>query len=238
MTIWAAETWPDVAQDWYGAFDRHFWHQTRWISGFREYPSSVEHDDLIFDVDAGPVVYGIGTTASAFGIGTARKMGRFDHAHALSAQAFATMVPMIDGSLLVPRALSNFTDAPFTGEAIMLFNFTRRPIPGLQIVAESGQTPGSVYAIFATLSLTAALLLALIARRVRRQLRLRYSPIRSPAAQLALWIALVLIGFVLLYSSQIFACALVVFLAQFLPIYRRSETSSEARDRTLSLRRD
>jgi len=148
------------------------------------------------------------------------------------------MLPMIDGSLLVPRTLSNLTDAPFTGEAIILFNFTRRPKPGVQIITKNGQTPGTVYVIFATLGLTAALLFALITRRVRMRLRRRYSPIRFPTAQLVLWLVIVLIGLILLYSSQIFAFALVVILTQFLPIYWRPETSSETGDRTSSERRD
>ena len=79
-------------------------------------------------MDAGPVVGGYGVAACAFGVGAARAMGRFDHAYALAAQAIVFSWPLPSGTLLVPRVLSNLSDAPYLGEAATLFALTRMPV--------------------------------------------------------------------------------------------------------------
>ena len=127
MLIWAAEIWPEVARDWYTSFERYFWQESMWISGVREFSRNAGVAEWMIDVDAGPVIGGYGTAASAFGIGAARSMNRFDHAYALSAEALASSWPLPDGSLLIPRLVSNATDAPYVGEAALLFSFTRMP---------------------------------------------------------------------------------------------------------------
>jgi len=125
MLIWAAELWPELANDWYDKYATQFWQKGTWLSGFREFAKGSKYPEWGIDVDAGPIVGGYGTAANAFGLAAARTHGHFDHAHILSALALVSSWPLLDGTLLVPRLLSNLSDAPYVGEAAMLFSFTR-----------------------------------------------------------------------------------------------------------------
>ena len=71
-----------------------FWKDTGWIAGFTEMPRESQAEFM--DVDSGPVLFGIGSVASAFGIGAAKTAGRIDHAAPLT---------MRGGCLLVADAL-------------------------------------------------------------------------------------------------------------------------------------
>jgi len=53
------------------------------------------------DVDAGPVIDGYGISASAFGIGAARKNGRFDRAFPLTAEMVAIIGELPNGEAKV-----------------------------------------------------------------------------------------------------------------------------------------
>jgi len=53
-----------------------------------------------------------GVAASAFGVGAARKNGRFDRAFPLAAEMLATVGELPNGVLAIPRLLSNLSDAP------------------------------------------------------------------------------------------------------------------------------
>jgi len=216
MLIWAPELWPEVARDWYAKYERQFWQQGRWLAGFREYPKDIDVGWLTFnDVDAGPVVGGYGAAACAFGVGAARAMGRFDHAYPLAAQAIVGSWPLPDGTLLGPRVLSNLSDAPYLGEAAVLFALTRRAIEPKVTTRRTG-LPGIVYAgILLGLCLGAYEVLATL-RRVGRWYRRKaglFAPL--PAVQIALWWALMLsapliwlllsppIGLILLLAAQL-----------------------------------
>src|SRR6185436_20682387 len=94
--------------------------------------------------DAGPVMDGYGTAASAFGIGTARTYNRFDQAYPLSAEALAASWPLPDGTRLGPRMFSNLSDAPYVGETALLFSLTRQAITGDSSPSD-GYIPASVY---------------------------------------------------------------------------------------------
>ena len=108
MLIWAPELWPQTARDWYEKYEDQFWQQDRLFAGFREFSKGVDLGKLIFaDVDAGPIINGYGAAACAFGIGAARSMGRFDHAYPLAAEAIVGSWPLPNGTLVVPRMLSN-----------------------------------------------------------------------------------------------------------------------------------
>ena len=87
MLIWAPELWPETAQQWYAQYEKHFWQEGWLLAGFREFPRKHPIPNWrLFDVDAGPVLAGYGTAASAFGIGAARANGDFEHAYPLSAR--------------------------------------------------------------------------------------------------------------------------------------------------------
>src|SRR5207244_5695810 len=87
------------AKQWYDLYDRFFWQQRITAAGYREYPKGVPHSDWTIDVDAGPVIAGHGVAASAFGVGAARKNGRFDRAYPLAAEMLATVWELPNGVL-------------------------------------------------------------------------------------------------------------------------------------------
>ncbi len=147
MLIWSPELWPQTANQWYINYDKYYWQQGRGAVGVREFPrdSSLPYAEwFLLDVDAGPVMAGYGTAASAFGIGAARVNGRLDQAYPLSAEALVASWPLPDGTLLIPRLLSNISDAPYVGETILLFTLTRTPIADRVVTSQSG-IPFAVY---------------------------------------------------------------------------------------------
>lgn len=135
----APYVWPDLARDWYARYERYFWQERYGLRGFREFPKDFAGAELYMDVDAGPVLGGVGVSASAFGVAASRIMGRFDRAWPLSAQMIVFGWPLPNGTLLTPRILSNVAHAPHLGEACILYNLTRRAAPGMEI-----QTGGSL----------------------------------------------------------------------------------------------
>jgi O-antigen/teichoic acid export membrane protein len=68
------------ARQWFQLYDQSFWQQRFWAAGYREFPNDAPHSEWTVDVDAGPVIAGHGVAASAFGMGAARRNGRFDRA--------------------------------------------------------------------------------------------------------------------------------------------------------------
>ncbi|MGE3822391.1 MAG: hypothetical protein AB7I30_23500 [Isosphaeraceae bacterium] len=145
MLIWAPELWPETARAWYALFAGRYWRTDPLLSGFREYARGSGRPEWGFEVDAGPVIAGFGTAASAFGVGASRVNGRFDHAYPLAVEALAASWPLPDGTRLVPRFLSNAVDAPYLGEAALLFCLTRTPAQGVTLIPGRGGMPGLVY---------------------------------------------------------------------------------------------
>ncbi|MCU0675206.1 MAG: hypothetical protein MUE69_20735 [Myxococcota bacterium] len=119
------------SQAWYAIHEAHFWQHQGWAEGFREWRRGSEAE-WGFEIDAGPVIDGFGTAASAFGIGAARAHGRFDHAYSLSGQMAAASWTLPDGTLLLPRLVSHAADAPYLGEAGILYFLTVQPHEELQ----------------------------------------------------------------------------------------------------------
>ncbi len=195
MLIWAPELWPDTARDWYAKYEDQFWQQGRWLAGFREYSKDIEVGNFVFaDVDAGPILFGYGAGACAFGVGAARAMGRFDHAYPLGAEAVVGSWPLPDGTLLGPRILSNLSDAPYLGEAAMLFALTRRSIVAPQAVGR-GTLPWLIYAVIPFALCVGSVAVLGAVRKTRRwhkhQAQLR---IPAPKVQVLLWWALMTAG--------------------------------------------
>ncbi|HUV64853.1 MAG TPA: hypothetical protein VMW24_13220, partial [Sedimentisphaerales bacterium] len=228
MLIWAPELWPDVAQEWYAKYERQFWQQGRWLAGFREYPKDIDVGWLTFnDVDAGPVVGGYGAAACAFGIGAARAMGRFDHAYPLAAQAIVGAWPLPDGTLSGPRVLSNLSDAPYLGEAAMLFALTRKPV-GAGVTAPRTGLPWSVYAgILLGLSLGAYEVLAALRKARRWHKRKAGLSVPFPAAQVALWWVLMVSAPLAWFLLSIPMGLILLLTAQLVP-FRLKEQSDAA----------
>ena len=129
---------PEVARDLYGRYEAAFYQRSFWAEGFRESPHDSAEPDFGFEIDAGPVIDGFGTAASAFGIAAARRNGRFDHAYALSTELSAASFTLPGGTLALPRFVSHATEAPYLGEAAILYFLSVQPAPGTAVVGARG----------------------------------------------------------------------------------------------------
>ena len=220
VSLFAPELWPEQAREWYRLYEKHFW-QERWGAvGFREFPADMEDRDWYMGIDSGPVVMGFGFAASAFGTGAARVNGRFDHAYPLTAEMLVASWPLPDGTLWVPRLLSNSTDAPYLGEAAILYCLTRMPAEGVE-VRKGGTIPPAVYLALSLGGGAGLLLIAmsvLRARRFRRREENRMVPL--PRLQGGLWLALLVGGAACLFASRPDIAILLVLAAQLLPRFR------------------
>lgn len=141
--VFAPDLWPTRAAEWYATYDREFFRDHGWAVGFREYAEGTE-PDWTFEIDAGPVFDGFGTAASAFGIGAARRNGRFDHAAMLSAELSAASWTLPNGELLLPRLASHAIDAPYLGETALFYFLTVQPAAGVSVI-HGGHLPYSVW---------------------------------------------------------------------------------------------
>jgi len=213
MLIWAPEVWPQVAEGWYAEYERQFWQEGTWLAGFREFPRGIEVGWFnMTDVDAGPIVGGYGVAASAFGVGAARTMDRADQAYKLAAQALVASWPLPNGTLLVPRILSNVSDAPYLGEAATIFAFTRRALTSGQSHARP-RLPAIVYVALAVFLLLAAGEIAASLQKLRRWRRSgerRYVP--WPQVQVSTW-GILLLSAVLAWVIVGVLPALILLLA-------------------------
>jgi hypothetical protein len=123
--------WPQAARGWIAANSTHFWQEGFWLAGYREFDRS-KPGGFYVDVDSGPVIADLGTSASAFGVGAARSGGDGRAARMLSLEAIAASVPLPNGRLLLPRLMSDASDAPLLGEAGLLYNLTQPAAPGFE----------------------------------------------------------------------------------------------------------
>jgi hypothetical protein len=121
------------------------------------------------------VLDGFGTSANAFGVAAARRNGRFDHAYTLSSELVGTSWPLPDGTLLGPRAVSHLADAPYLGEAAILYFLTVPPAEGVPIVTGGHVPPLVVLELGVYFGMSALVLFAIVARVRRRKI----SPSRS-----------------------------------------------------------
>jgi hypothetical protein len=185
------ELWPGPAKTWFQLYEKFFWQHRLGFAGFREFPGDVPNTDWTIDVDAGPVIAGFGVAANAFGIGAARKNGRFDLACPLSAEMLATVWELPDGTLAMPRILSNFSDAPMLGEAAILWLLSVQPEKGFP-VRTGGNIPAFVYVV-----LIGALLFGI--SRILAAIETFQAALQEPAPtasaprlQACLWVALII----------------------------------------------
>lgn len=223
MAIWAPELWPEQAKDWYENFEKHFW-QKRWTAvGYREFPKDSHTSDWYIDVDSGPVICGYGAAACAFGIGAARANGRFDHAYPLSIEVLLTSWPLPNGTLFVPRFLSNATHAPYLGESALLYALTRMPVGDVEIT-KPGKLPAFVYIVLCMYLAGGIFIVtaAIISHRYRhKQVHKGNYPLVK--VQLAIWGVLIIAGIAFAVGYRLEIGLLLILLAQLLP---RSFTKS------------
>jgi hypothetical protein len=220
MLIWAPQLWQDTAQEWYASYDHHFWQREWATAGFREFSKELSYGNWFLDVDAGPVMDGYGTAASAFGIGTARTYDRFDQAYPLSAEALAASWPLPDGTRLGPRMFSNLSDAPYVGETALLFSLTRTPLVKGE-APSNGFIPACVYLGILFYLVCGTLLVWRAVFLLRRWRKSAGNPTPQPKLQLILWIALFVSGAVMLIFFNKLIGILLLFLMQTLPTRSR-----------------
>lgn len=144
VLLFTPDLWPRESREWYARYERVFWQDHGWAAGFREYAPGTATENG-FEIDAGPLVDGFGTAASAFGIAAARRNGRFDQAYALETEMSAASWTLPDGTLLLPRMISHGADAPYLGEAALQYFLTVQPAEGVAIVAAPSGLPGLVW---------------------------------------------------------------------------------------------
>ena len=142
--LMAPDLWPEDARRWYGLHAAHFWQEDGVLAGFREYPRGTVEWEYA-DMDAGPVAWGYGFAATAFGVGAAMRNGQLDHGVRLVAEMLPGSWPLPNGTLLLPRLLSDGVDAPMLGEACVFYNLTRTPAAGVERIEWGGTWPGMVY---------------------------------------------------------------------------------------------
>ncbi len=146
LLLFAAELDPEVAGRWYTAYETDFWKDTGWIAGFTEMPR--DWDEPFMDVDSGPVLFGFGSVATAFGIGAAKVVGRYDHAAALTMEAIACSWPTPFG-FLIPGLMGHLAVKSWSlGEVAILFSMTR-PTCVVERVPLEGPAPGIVWLLLA-----------------------------------------------------------------------------------------
>jgi hypothetical protein len=221
VSLFSPSIWPEQAKRWYELYEKHFWQQGSVMVGFREFSKELAGQQWYFDVDSGPVIGGIGFAASAFGVGAARVNGRLDHAYPLTAEMYVTSWPLPDGTLVLPRLLSNAADAPYLGEAANLFSLTRSPETGFRI-----QTGGTIPK-FVVIVIAAQILIGLGGTiwcivSLRRWLRNRPNMVILEATnQFRFWLALLFGSLALLLLSKTLFAFILLLSAQFFPRGRK-----------------
>lgn len=142
ILLFTAELDSKVAHRWYNDYEKGFWKDTGWIVGFTEKLRD-SHDNFM-DVDSGPVLFGFGSVASAFGIGAAKVVGRSDHAAPLTMEAVACSWPTPFGPL-IPGLMGRLAAQSWSlGEVALLFSMTR-PTVAAKTVPFEGHAPGIVW---------------------------------------------------------------------------------------------
>lgn len=144
LLLFAPDLEATRALAWYHTYASNFWKSTAWIAGFTEMPR--DQTNQVMDVDSGPVMAGIGSVASAFGIGAARRAGDLDRVAQLTWQAVACSWPTPAG-LLIPGLMGHFAvDGWCLGEVALLFSMTR-PLPAGKWSGATARAPGIAWGL-------------------------------------------------------------------------------------------
>jgi hypothetical protein len=220
MCLTAPELWPAQARQWFALYDRFFWQERSTAAGYREYAKDAPRSEWTMDVDAGPVIAGYGVAASAFGVGAARKNGRFDRAYPLAAEMLATVGELPNGVLAMPRLLSNWSDAPMLGEAAILCQLSIQPEQGFP-VKTGGSVPTYVYIVLITVFLFGAWRILESIWTFKAARRPPEPAVRAPRFQTAVWICFMLGAGVALWTGHGIIGTVVLMVGVMLPVQRR-----------------
>jgi hypothetical protein len=234
MCLTAPELWPEQARQWYAIYDEYFWQERITTVGYREYPKDVPHSDWTIDVDAGPVVAGHGVSANAFGVGAARKNGRFDRAYPLAAEMLATVGELPNGVLAVPRLLSDVSDAPLLGEAAILWLVTIQPEYGFP-VRSGGRAPPYVYLVLIGALIFGAWRIVEAIRTFRQAGGPMEPDPPAPRFQIGAWVLFMLSAVVAFSAGRGLAGIVSLIIAVMLPIVKKRKPKDGGKSRSAQL---
>ena len=228
MLIWAPELWPDTAHNWYQKYEDQYWQKDYWFCGFREYPRDIKTGWLqINDPDAGPVIKGFGTAACAFGIPASRAQSRYDHTYALTTQALAVSWPLPDGSLLGPRLMSNFTEAPYLGEAVMMFALSRNSLSAAAQINQKSKPAAMPRSVYMCLLFYTGIGLYEITSALwyyRRWFKLnKIRKITQPKIQFIIWCMLMVLSLIIYQKFHALIALIPLLIAQIIPRLSRQK---------------
>jgi hypothetical protein len=229
MCLTSPELWPAQARQWFALYDKFFWQERISAAGFREFPKDVPHSEWTMDVDAGPVVGGHGVAASAFGLGAARKNGRFDRAYPLAAELLATVGELPNGVLAMPRLLSNFSHAPMLGDVAILWQLSIQPEKGFP-VKTGGSVPTYVYIVLISVFVFGLWRILEAIWTIRAARRPEEPEVWSPKLQMGAWFCLLLGSAVMFCLGSGLIGVVILVIAVMLPITRRKKTTKGAED--------
>jgi hypothetical protein len=140
---------------------------------------------------------------------------------AVTAEMLVTSWPLANGRLLLPRMLSNAADAPYLGEAAILFNLTRLPAEGVSIKT-GGSMPRFVLICLALQLGFGLVLPALVIQSLLRWRKDRASMVfYRPQTQFGIWIVLLAACTLCLLLGQTLIALLFLVCAQLFPRGRR-----------------
>jgi hypothetical protein len=229
MCLTAPELWPPQARQWYSIYDTLFWQERMTAAGYREFPKGSPKAEWMMDIDAGPVLAGYGVSASAFGLGAARKNGRFDRAYPLATEMLATVWELPNGVLAVPRLLSNVSDAPLLGEAGILWQLTIQPEKGFP-VKTGGTVPIYVYIVLVS-ALLFGIWRILESIVVFRDARREPEPaVRAAGLQTVLWTCFMIGALATILTAFWWAGLIMLLLALVFPIKKRTKPKDDPDD--------
>ena len=168
ILLFAPELDSAIASRWYDAYEKSFWKDTGWCVGYAEMPNELRQNYM--DVDSGPVLCGIGSVASAFGIGAAKTVGRNDRAAPLTMEAVASSWPTPFGPL-IPGLMGRLAAQSWSlGEVALLFSMTR-PSSVAKTVPFEGHAPLVVWGLVAAYTGAGLFFIWFEIRSCRRLLR-------------------------------------------------------------------
>lgn len=119
---------------------------------------------------------------------------------------------------MISRLLSNLSDAPFVGEAALLFSFTRQPRT-VTFIDEPQRIPWLVYALLVTYAGIGVSIMASAALSARRWLRedIHLHGDTTARQQLTAWVTLIALGVFSAVLFSVYLGILFLILAQRFP---------------------
>jgi len=227
MCLAAPELWPMQAKKWFTQYDDLYWQQNLTTVGYREFPKGAPNSEWTMDVDAGPVIAGHGVAANAFGIGAARKNGRFDRAYPLSAEMLATIGELPNGVLVVPRLLSNASDAPLLGEAGILWQLSVQPEKGFTVTT-GGRVPAYAYIVLTVVFLFGVGGILAAMRKLRAARRPEDLLIPAPKFQAVVWACFMLAAIITYLAGHPIIGVVTLCIGVTLPVTRKKKKVKQA----------